>query len=210
MADGDYPRPSLTADVVLLRHHAGRIQVLLIERRSDPFAGCFALPGGFVDAGESPREGAARELLEETATVATELIDLGVFGAPGRDPRGWVVSAGFLGLAPHDVHAKAGDDASEVRWFALDALPKLAFDHDEVIAAARCRLTELAQSSTLPLKLLKTPFRTRHARHLYAQIMGGSIQPRRFKAWLRRREAVVRVGPAKFAPSDGLHPDWLR
>lgn len=210
MADGDYPRPSLTADVVLLRHHVGRIQVLLIERRKDPFAGFFALPGGFVGPDESPRQGAARELLEETATEARLLVDVGTFGDPGRDPRGWIVSAAFLGLAAHDVYARAGDDASEVRWFALDDLPKLAFDHDRVIAAARERLAQLAQSTTAPLMLLKAPFRTRQARHLYVQITGRSIPPRAFKAWLRRREVVERVGPAKFSAREAMHPDWVR
>ncbi len=210
MADGDYPRPSLTVDVALLRYQAARLQVLLIERKNEPFAGRFALPGGFVDPGEPPRDAAARELLEETRTAATMLLDLGAFGRPERDPRGWVVSAAFLGLADSEVYAKAGDDARAVRWFGIDDLPELAFDHGEVIARALARLAELTQTSTLPLTLLKAPFRTRQARHLYAQITGRQIPPRAFKAWLRRRDAVERVGPTRFRAKPGLRADWLR
>lgn len=210
MSAGEYPRPSLTVDVVLLRFHAARLQLLLIERKRDPFVGCYALPGGFVDVGEAPPAAAARELLEETGTAATTLLDLGVFGEPERDPRGWVVSAAYLGLAAPDVRAAAGDDAATVRWFPVDELPSLAFDHALIIARARERLAELAQTGTVPLSLLPAPFRSRQARRLYAQITGRAVPPRPFKAWLRRREAVTRVGPSRFEASDGLHPDWLR
>ncbi|MCA9525247.1 MAG: NUDIX hydrolase, partial [Myxococcales bacterium] len=132
------------------------------------------------------------------------------FGAPERDPRGWVVSAAYLGLAPGETRAIAGDDARTVGWHRVDALPALAFDHADILAAARQRLRELTQTSTLPLQLLPTPLRTRQARFLYSQILGEAIKPTAFKAWLRRREAVERVGPAKFAPRPALHPDWLR
>ena len=210
MTGNDYPRPSLTVDVVLLRYHGARLQVLLIERLKAPYAGHYALPGGFVDADEAPQDAAARELLEVTAASATTLLDLGAFGAPGRDPRGWVVSTAFLGLASPDVEARAGDDARAVSGFSVAELPPLAFDHDQIIAAARRRLAELTQSSTLPLSLLPASFRTQQARHLYCQILDRSIPPRSFKAWLRRREVVVRVGPGRFRAAEALHPDWVR
>jgi 8-oxo-dGTP diphosphatase len=205
-----YPKPSLTVDVVLLRWHGGRLECLLIQRGHPPFEGHWALPGGFVDANEAPRDAALRELVEETHVGAVPLFELGAFGAPGRDPRGWVVSAAYLGLAPPDVFAKAGDDAREVRWAPLSDLPPMAFDHGEIITAARRCLAGLTQTSTDPLRLLPSAFRTKQARHLYSQILGVPVAPRPFKAWLRRRAVVDRVGPARFARRLSLRPDWLR
>ncbi len=208
--DTVYPRPSLTVDVVLLRWHAGWLECLLIERRNDPFAGRWALPGGFVDEHEAPEGAALRELREETEVGEVPLFAVGTFGAPHRDPRGWVVSAAYLGLAPPGTFARAGDDAQAVRWARVADLPPLAFDHAEIISAALAHLRLLTQASTEPLQLIAAPFRTQQARHLYAQILGEPIAPRPFKAWLRRREVVRRVGPARFERQPGLHPDWVR
>lgn len=206
----DFPRPSLTVDVAVYRWRGGHLEVLLIERGHDPFAGRWALPGGFVDAQEAPRDAARRELTEETGVAVDALVPVDVFGEPGRDPRGWVVSAAFLALAPPTIEAVAGDDARTVRWFQVDALPEMAFDHARILAATRDRLRGLVDTGTLPLSLLPPTFRTRQARHLYSQILGEPIKPTAFKAWLRRREAVKRVGPARFERSEGLRPDWLR
>lgn len=210
MPSYDYPRPALTTDVVLLRWRGGWLEVLLIRRDRDPFAGHHALPGGFVDAGENPRQGALRELLEETGVGEVPLYEVGAFGDPGRDPRGWVVSSAWLGLAPPDVRATAGDDARSVGWHRLAELPPLAFDHGAIIAAARRRLRALTGLGTEPMQLLPETFRTRQARHLYAQIRDEAIQPSAFKAWLRRRQAVERVGPSRFRRRPALRPDWLR
>lgn len=206
----EFPRPSLTVDVAVHRWRGGRLQVLLIERKHDPFAGCWALPGGFVDENEAPRDAARRELIEETGVEVDTLVAVDVFGGPKRDPRGWVVSAAYLALAPSSIEAIAGDDARNVRWFGIDELPQMAFDHAQILAATRACLRGLTQHSTLPLTLLPQTFRTQMARHLYSQILGRPIKPSAFKAWLRRREAVERVGPARFKRRDALHADWVR
>jgi 8-oxo-dGTP diphosphatase len=129
--------PALTVDVVALAGDAPR-SVLLIQRRHDPFAGLWALPGGFVDAGERVARAAARELAEETAIEAdaSQLELLGVYDTPGRDPRGPTVSVVYLLRTEAELEARGGDDARAARWFALDALPALAFDHPLVIADA--------------------------------------------------------------------------
>lgn len=134
-----FPRPALTADVVAVRDASGAFEVLLIERGHGPFKGQWALPGGFVDEYEQAEDAARRELAEETGIVWTgELTLLGVFGKRGRDPRGWTVATAFLArVGEAGVHAGAGDDAADVRWFPLDALPPVAFDHDDIIAVAR-------------------------------------------------------------------------
>jgi 8-oxo-dGTP diphosphatase len=134
----EYARPALTADCLLIALIDGRRHVLLIERGHDPFAGRWALPGGFVDDGEDLETAARRELLEETGLEVGPLKQFGTWGTPGRDPRGWVVSVVFVG----DVDASAlsptaGDDASEVAWHPLDELPHLAFDHGDVLAVLR-------------------------------------------------------------------------
>jgi 8-oxo-dGTP diphosphatase len=134
----DYPRPALVTDCVLLSICPnGDASVLLIERQCEPFAGFWALPGGFVEEGEDLVEGARRELLEETGLEVPHLRQIGAFGKPGRDPRKWVVSVAFGTLIDAEkFHPSAGSDAREVRWFPLAGLPQLAFDHSEIIAEA--------------------------------------------------------------------------
>ena len=131
----DYPRPALTTDAVVLRLEP-ELQLLLIQRKSEPFKGGWALPGGFLDEHEDLDACVRRELLEEAGLTGLELQPLANFSRPGRDPRGWTVSAAYLGLAPDGTEPKAGDDAAAVRWFPLAALPPLAFDHDQIVTAA--------------------------------------------------------------------------
>lgn len=130
----EYARPAVTADCVVLRAGPHGDEVLLIRRLHDPFAGSWALPGGFVDAGETLEQAARRELLEETRLHVGELRQLWTVGTPGRDPRGWTVSVVFVGRVDAAAEALAGDDAGEVGWFGLADLPALAFDHAEVLA----------------------------------------------------------------------------
>ena len=127
--------PALTVDVVALAGAQPR-SVLLIQRANDPFAGSWALPGGFVEADERVVAAAARELYEETAIEADALELLGVYDTPGRDPRGPTVSVVYVLRIADEPAVQGGDDARAARWFALDALPALAFDHPLVIADA--------------------------------------------------------------------------
>jgi len=127
--------PALTADVVVLAGDPPR-SVLLIERGNDPFAGAWALPGGFVEGDEGVLAAAARELREETAVEADALEMLGVYDTPGRDPRGPTVSVVQLMRTAEELPASGGDDAADARWWPLAQLPALAFDHAVVIADA--------------------------------------------------------------------------
>lgn len=137
-----YPRPALTVDVVLVSRE-DRPRVLLIKRKQDPFAGDWALPGGFVDQGETLLAAALRELREETGLTADGLEQLHAAGDPGRDPRGWTVSVVFLArTGAKRPKAIAADDAAEVGWFPLDAPPPMAFDHAMILARARARLAD--------------------------------------------------------------------
>ena len=124
--------PALTVDVVAFAGEPPR-SLLLIERGNEPFAGAWALPGGFVEAGERVVVAAARELREETGIEAVELELLGIYDTPGRDPRGATVSVVFVLRCDSELHVRGGDDAATARWFPVDELPALAFDHPVVI-----------------------------------------------------------------------------
>lgn len=140
----EYPRPALTVDVAVVTREA-RPRVLLIRRKKNPFAGSWALPGGFVDENERLADAARRELVEETGVTAVDLEQLYTAGDPGRDPRGWTVSVAYLAqVDPNALKPVAADDAEEVGWHPLDALPSLAFDHAMLLARVRARLADRA------------------------------------------------------------------
>ncbi len=128
----------VTVDAVAVAPSAaGGQSVLLIRRGHEPFAGSWALPGGFVDPDEDLEQAARRELVEETGVIAPVMRQIGAFGDPGRDPRGRAVSVAFLAVLDTTTAARAGDDAADARWFPMDQLPKrLAFDHAAILAAA--------------------------------------------------------------------------
>ena len=141
MGTSAYPRPMLTVDVAALTCGTAPY-VLLVQRAYPPFAGEWALPGGFVDEGERVAHAAARELAEETGLKLGSLSLLGVYDTPGRDPRGWTVSVTYLAKLPTQTPVTGGDDAREARWFGADTLPKLAFDHATIIGDALVRWAE--------------------------------------------------------------------
>lgn len=125
----------VTVDVVLVRPNVEK-ELLLIKRLKDPFKDCWALPGGFVDENEDLGDAAKRELLEETTITVDQLYQIGAFGKPFRDPRSHTVSIAFFGEVTKETIATAADDAKEAKWFPIDALPDLAFDHKEIINEA--------------------------------------------------------------------------
>jgi 8-oxo-dGTP diphosphatase len=131
-----FPRPAVTADVACFAEADGATHILLIRRRHDPFAGRWALPGGYVEQDEGLEAAALRELREETGLEGIAVEQLGAYGDPGRDPRGHTVTAAYLARLGSLVEATGADDADEASWFPIDGLPPLAFDHDRIIADA--------------------------------------------------------------------------
>lgn len=139
-----YRNPALTVDAVVVHRSAAGDRVLLVLRGRDPFAGTHALPGGFVEYGEDPDRAVGREVAEETGLRGLTFCQLGVFGKPGRDPRGHTVSAAYTAVVTGPLPEVAGgDDAAEAGWFPADALPDLAFDHAEIVAAGLASLSRL-------------------------------------------------------------------
>jgi len=122
----------VTVDAVILRK-SGDYELLLIKRKNEPFKDCWALPGGFVDQNEDLKVAAIRELEEETQIKVTDLEQIGAFGKPFRDPRGHMISVAYFGFVPENTIAVAADDAKETGWFSVKDLPKLAFDHLDIV-----------------------------------------------------------------------------
>ena len=152
-----YPKPSLTADILVFRKKTDSTEtdLLLIRRKGHPFIDHWALPGGFAERGEAVECTAARELEEETGVTGLEMKLVGIYSRPGRDPRGWTVSAAYMALVSEDqVKPVAGDDAAKVCWAKVSLEhgtvqvrindvcinDKLAFDHYEIISDAVCQL----------------------------------------------------------------------
>ena len=133
-----YPRPAITVDAIVLKRETN--ELLLIQRAKEPFAGKWALPGGFVETGELLADSCKRELEEETGLKLLELIQFKTYDALDRDPRERIISVVFYGFADRDAMAIGADDAIRAAWFPLDQLPELAFDHALIISEFKAEL----------------------------------------------------------------------
>lgn len=127
------PKIFVTVDVVLFRKMNSSYEILLIQRLNDPFKDYWALPGGFVDENEELETAAKRELFEETDIQLFQVKQIKAYGNPNRDPRHHTISVAFMGEIDSLAEVKAKDDAKAVKWFSIEELPALAFDHAEII-----------------------------------------------------------------------------
>jgi 8-oxo-dGTP diphosphatase len=128
-----YPRPAITVDALITAERDRRTMILLILRKSEPFRGRWALPGGFAGIDELLEDACKRELEEETGLKDIELKQFHTFDAPDRDPRERIISVVFHGQLDEPAPVKGGDDAQEAKWFPITSLPEMAFDHQEII-----------------------------------------------------------------------------
>ena len=131
-----YPRASVTADAVLFAEKGGQIYVLLIQRGNEPYKGYWAFPGGFLNMDETVARCAERELEEETGIVLTGMQLSGIYSDVERDPRGRVITAAYTAMTTMP-EAIAADDAAAAKWWPLNDLPTLAFDHDKILVDAK-------------------------------------------------------------------------
>ena len=137
-----YPRPAVTADCIVITKEA-EPKVLLIERGDEPFKGCWAFPGGFMNMDETTEQCAIRELEEETGLKVSEVHQIGAYSKVDRDPRGRTVTVAYLAIIDAPIAVKGQDDAAKAQWFPLTALPELAFDHDEIMREAVKKYQEI-------------------------------------------------------------------
>lgn len=131
-----YPHPAVTADCVVFARTTQGVSVLLIQRGAYPCKGCWAFPGGFMEIDETAEAAAARELHEETGLDVNDLRQVGAFTTVDRDPRERVITIAYYTIIDGIREVSGSDDAMNAQWFALDALPPLAFDHAEILAKA--------------------------------------------------------------------------
>ncbi len=130
-----YPRPAVTADCVVITKEA-MPRVLLVQRGIEPFKDCWAFPGGFMNMGETTEQCAIRELEEETGLQITELHQIGAYSKVDRDPRGRTITVAYLAIIDEPIAVTGLDDAAKAEWWPVNALPPLAFDHEDIMQDA--------------------------------------------------------------------------
>jgi 8-oxo-dGTP diphosphatase len=187
----EFARPALTVDIVVFALDEEDLQVMLVERDLKPFAGQWALPGGFVRVDESLEDAARRELEEETGLKNIFLEQLYTFGDQNRDPRERVVTVAYYALVNfegHDVHAST--DARNAAWFAVNDLPKLAFDHEKILKTAHERLKAKVRYQPIGFELLPEKFTLRQLQHLYEVILDRELDKRNFRKKVLGMEIV--------------------
>jgi len=181
-----FPKADHTVDAVVFGLDAKDyiMRILLIERgrRGEPFFGCWALPGGFINLEETLEVALRRELMEETGVSPGYVEQLYTFGDPSRDPRGRVISTAFLALVqPSNTTIKAGDDARKAAWHPVNFLPPLAFDHDQIIWMGLQRMQSKARWQLLGAELLGEEFTLPDLQHVYEAILGKPVDQSKFR-----------------------------
>lgn len=137
----DYPRPAVTTDCVVFGKVGNDTKVLLIERGNEPYKGCWAFPGGFLNMDENAEQGALRELKEETGLDLKNIKQIGAFSDVHRDPRSRVITIAYYAVT--EISDVCGsDDAAKAQWFSLNNIPPLAFDHDKILREAIQKMHE--------------------------------------------------------------------
>jgi len=178
----EHPRAALTVDCVVFGVDDGDLKVLLIQRDLEPFRNRWALPGGFVHVDETLEQAALRELREETGISRVYLEQLYTFGSLARDPRERVITVAYYALVKLTDHAvQAATDAREAAWFAVTDLPKLAFDHDEILATALARLQAKVRYEPVGFELLPQKFTLTQLQRLYEIILEHPLDKRNFR-----------------------------
>ena len=140
-----YPRPAVTADCIVISREA-EPKVLLIQRGQEPFKGAWAFPGGFMDMDETTEQCAIRELEEETGLRVSDIKQIGAYSKVDRDPRGRTITVAYLTIIDEPIAVTGQDDAANAEWWPVDALPPLAFDHDEIMADAMELFNQIQKS----------------------------------------------------------------
>ena len=181
----EYPHPAVTVDIVIFTIRDDQLKLLLIRRAYKPYRGKWALPGGFVNMNEDLDTAARRELKEETGVAGVYLEQLYTFGAPKRDPRERVITVAYYALIPSDkIQLQAATDAEAVGWFGLDELPKLAFDHEDIVKMAHGRMVAKLDYSTLAFQFLPDTFTLHELQSIYEIIQQEELDKRNFRKWI--------------------------
>lgn len=187
-----HPHPSVTTDCVIFGFDGTQLQVLLIERGIEPYKGKWAFPGGFLNMDESAEEGALRELQEETGLTGAYIEQFHTFTEPNRDPRERVITIAYYALV-RIQEVKGGDDAARAKWFALDEVPQLAFDHDMILRTALARLRERIHFQPIGFELLPEKFTMKELQSLYEAILQVKFERRNFAKKMLHYDLVTQL-----------------
>jgi 8-oxo-dGTP diphosphatase len=199
----EYPRPALTVDCVLFGFDESELKVLLIQRGLQPFKDLWALPGGFVRVDETIAEAARRELVEETGLKGVFLEQLYTFGELDRDPRERVVSVAYYALVKLSDHrAKAATDAANAEWLRISKVPKLAFDHADILETALARLKNKLRYEPIGFELLPPKFTLSQLQQLYEAVLESDLDKRNFRKKVLGFDLLV---PLKETQMEGRH-----
>lgn len=193
-----YPAFAVTVDIVILTMIDGRLHVLLVQRDADPYAGAWALPGGFKRPDETLDQAASRELAEETGVLAPgKLTQFRAYGDPQRDPRTNVVTVAYLVALPDVGRVEAGSDAADARlWPVRDALGhlELAFDHATILADALASAAERLEQTDLATAFLRPTFTLSELKSVYEELWEIVLDPANFQRAVRGLARARRNG----------------
>ncbi len=190
----EYPRPALTVDCVVFGLDEDELEVMLIRRGLEPFAGRWALPGGFVHLDETLEDAARRELEEETGLRKVFLEQLYTFGAVDRDPRERVVTVAYYALVKLSDHkVRAATDATDAAWFSLSDLPDLAFDHAHILEVALERLKGKVRYQPIGFELLPKKFTLTQLQRMYEVILDRPLDKRNFRKKILGMDLLIEL-----------------
>jgi 8-oxo-dGTP diphosphatase len=193
-----FERPSVTVDVLFFTVKDKKLQVLLIKRAAWPFKGYWALPGGFINMDENLETAAAREIFEECGVKDLFLEQLFTFGEPKRDPRTRVITVAYYALSPStEIKEIQKDEVKEAKYFPIDKLPKLAFDHKKIVEVGFERLKSKIGYSNIVFGLLPKVFTLSEVQNIYEVIYGRKIDKRNFRKWMLSSGLLVSTGKTK-------------
>ncbi len=188
------PELSVTVDVVIFTLQGNDLQVLLVKRKIAPYPGRWAIPGGFVGLDEPLEAAARRELEEETGVRDVYLEQLYTFGDPRRDPRGRVITVAYFALVPAPPALQAGSDAAATRWWSMDQLPPLAFDHARILDYALTRLRYKLEYTAVGFQLLPPTFTLSELQRAYQVILGVQLDKRNFRRKILEAQVIEETG----------------
>jgi 8-oxo-dGTP diphosphatase len=185
----------ISVDSVIFGYAEGELKVALIERKTPPFVGMWAIPGGFMEGNETVEQTALRELKEETGISDVYLEQFHVFNKPGRDPRGPTITIALFALINSDeTYLIASEDAAKTKWWPAYNLPHLAFDHNEIYVKALEALRVAFRTKPLAFQLLPKLFTLTHLQDLYEQVLGISLDKRNFRKKISKLDFIKATG----------------